>query len=397
MGIPIPIPSPKELHDHIQSLVELGRKWYDDRKTLAEKEGRQSSMLPQVLAALYPNLSRPWSDVTYPSAVWRAPACQISNPESVLGLLTDTPLTLDSGLTRAGQKYVEHLQLHGRTLKNDPTYALTELTAGEQIKLGCTVGYYFDALMTSDILEWELLTLLGSRKGESDPRHVIDHLKCRGCVHRLSDRPVFRPVGRSAAIAISTVVLFRRPEGFAVLLQHRSSKGVAVHKDLWHVAPSFMFQPVVRETVKEYSVIHNVFREYLEELFKVEEATDPPSVISHDYFYGNPNLEYLRSLLANGDAQLLLTGVTVNLLNLRPEICTLLYVESPEWYRKHSTGLDGLDRLELSDEFEASGLSAQPVSAIRRGYPPPAETVPPGAAALFLALETAQELRLRLA
>jgi hypothetical protein len=181
-----------------------------------------------------------------------------------------------------------------------------------------------------------------------------------------------------------------------VILQHRSSKGVAVHRDLWHVAPSFMFQAVVRETVKEYSVIHNIFREYLEELFKVKEATAPPSVISHDYFYGNPNLKYLRSLLANGDAQLLLTGVTVNLLNLRPEICTLLYVESPEWYRKHSTGLDGLDRLELSDEFEASGLSAQPVSSIRRGYPPPAETVPSGAAALFLALETALELGLRL-
>jgi hypothetical protein len=307
--------------------------------------------------------------------------------------LIQQPVKLDTTLADAGQKYVELLQAIGSPLEDLTTYSLEEIKVGETITVQCALGKYFDAIRTCDVLEWEILTFIAAQEVDADVQSALKKLRYRSRVHSVSDRPVTHPTGRNAAIAVSTAVIFRRPDDYGVLVQQRSNRGVAVHGDLWHVAPSFMFQPVVNDELNEYSIVHNVYREYLEELFRVPEAAKPPAVISYDYFYGNPNLAFLRSLLSSGDAVLLFTGVAVNLLNLRPEICTLLHISSPEWFRKHSTGINGLSRLELNEEWQAS-LSVKPLSWISKGSPAPADTVPPGAAALWLAMITAREMQL---
>ncbi|MFP3567293.1 hypothetical protein [Paraburkholderia sp. SIMBA_030] len=322
----------------------------------------------------------------------------MTQPESVLGRLAPEQVSIDPDLAIAGQEYVDFLQKiapRDGGPKDLPTYAMREIRFGDAITLDCGMGTYFGALRTCDVLEWEILAFVAeAQRGAKSVEPLLNALKCRMRVHSLSAQPVMQPTGRSAAVAVSTVVVFRRADDYGVILQRRSAAGVAVHGDLWHVAPSFMFQPIAGDTAREYSVVHNIYREYLEELFRVKEASQAPSVISHDYFYGNRNLIFLRSLLDRGDASLLFTGVAVNLLNLRPEICTVLHISSPDWFSKHSRGIDGVDRLELNEEFLGDRLCVRPIEQVRKGDPAPEDTVPPGSAALCLALTSLRKQRL---
>jgi len=386
----------------LDSILEFARgepdKWRQRRnnRTLnATRAGRHNPHLAEVLSHFYPGFERPWADTSYPVAVFRAPPRQVAALESILGSLQTQALKSNPTLAKAGEEYVGFLRTLGGPLRDDPTYVLKSIKVAENVTLDCAMGTYFDALRSCDVLEWELLTVLGKAKEHSGLDSLLRKLKLRNYVHSLTNQPVTEPTGRSAAIAISTVVLFRRENEYAVLLQRRAKEGgVAVHRELWHVVPSFMFQPVVGATIQEYSVTHNIYREYLEELFDVPEVRRSPSVIAYDYFYNNPNLGFLRGLLKAGDAQLLLSGVAISLLNLRPEICALLHIDSPEWYDAHKAGGQGLSRIALNEEWQSANLSVQPLTSIKRGFPSPDEMVPTGAAALFLAVQTAAELGL---
>jgi len=307
--------------------------------------------------------------------------------------LVQRPVTPDKGLSDAGEKYVQFLRRMGRPLQDLPTYSMTEMRVDTTITFECGMGTYFGALCTCDALEWEILAALEQGHVPMEARSALEMLKFRGRVHARSEEPITRPHGRDAAIAISTVIIFRGSRQYEVVVQRRSDAAAAAHGGLWHVAPSCMFQPVAGDALNEYSIVHNVYREYLEELFRVPETVEAPAVLSYDYFYDNSNLKFLRHLLELGDAALLCTGVSVNLLNLRPEICMLLHIDTPEWFRKHHSGGDGLSRAELNGEF-TRGISTKPVSWIRRGSPPPAESVPPCSGALWLALRASKTLGL---
>ena len=110
--------------------------------------------------------------------------------------------------------------------------------------------------------------------------------------------------------------------------------------------------------------------------------------------------------MQNGRAQILLTGVAVNLLNMRPEICTLLLIKDAEWWKNHSrsrkVGDLQLDTIRFVDEFkspceiQASGrgetrlLTLPDDLALPDGKIRPQDITPPGAAALYLGLEAAK-------
>lgn len=60
----------------------------------------------------------------------------------------------------------------------------------------------------------------------------------------------------------------------------------------------------------------------------------------------------MEELLAKGQAQLLVTGAMVNLLNLRPEICTLLLIRDAAWYEQHDTARNGRHVFKRNWEFK---------------------------------------------
>jgi hypothetical protein len=139
-----------------------------------------------------------------------------------------------------------------------------------------------------------------------------------------------------------------------------------------------------------------VYREYLEELFSREEVKTSRSVISYDYFYGDRNLAYLRSLIESGSARLYFTGLAVNLLTLRVDICTLLHIRDYDWFANHKGGTRDLDRIELNDEWKPppartkTGTYVWPVDELERYDLNLANTAPFTAAGIALGLRLAR-------
>ena len=137
------------------------------------------------------------------------------------------------------------------------------------------------------------------------------------------DTPVMNGAFHSAAIAISTLIVFNMGNGkYATLVRQRSS-GVGNHSDLLHVIPSAMFQPLIGDLKNEFSVELNIYKEYLEEVFSNRNLEKDPGEKKYDFFIDDlgepdsvyPDLQYLRKMiLEEKTAQLIPTGVAVNLL-----------------------------------------------------------------------------------
>jgi hypothetical protein len=288
------------------------------------------------------------------------------------------------------------------TLENLPVYALERMEiSDESIRLHCRMGRFFDGLDTSVVMSHELLAQAGKMKREPNgfdgwDRFERSRLPLRHALHEGIVDPLLDGAGRCAVLGVSVVTMFDCGEDdYRVLVHRRSANGVVVQPGLIGVVPTFTFQPIVGDLRGEFSVVDNVLREYLEELFSVQEdvATD-----SARYFYDDPNIVYLRELLANGQASLVFTGVATNLLDLTADVCILLRIDCPEWYRFHSgcepAGGRNLSRLRYNSEFEpsASGLLRLSLAdlldeeSLARSVPA-ADVAPPAAGALRLAID----------
>ena len=102
-------------------------------------------------------------------------------------------------------------------------------------------------------------------------------------------------------------------------------------------------------------VAHNFYREYLEEMFNI--YIDPHS--HYKSIYGYKQVKYLKELEKNNTSKLYLTGICISLTNLRPEICTLYLIRTPEWFEKYASSL------KFNDEYVILDSSFSPVG---KGY-----------------------------
>jgi len=345
---------------------------------------------------------------SFPILVYPAPLDQRYDLESAIqgGLDLNSNEELDNVLEQAGQNFLNTLLTSETPPWNDPTYRLVELNVVEGLIAKCAMGTYFNSLTTCDILDFELLT----KFNDWDPNPpqfeaFAQELKLRNHLHSL-ESSILIPQGRSAAISISTVVIFRVDNDFKTIIRERS-RHVAKSPNLLHVTPSFMFQPVMRFWEEEFSVKHNIYREYLEELFSGEYLEKPEFEYSLNFFYEDQNLKYLIQLVDEGKARFYFTGFSLNLMSLLPEICTLLIINDTEWFKNHSRGneVNGLQLDILKTNWEFKGIREQ------KGFLPegtgllnlgsdveipsqilvPEQFVPFGAAALSLGVSVAQE------
>ncbi|MGW0821912.1 hypothetical protein [Streptomyces sp. NPDC002845] len=331
----------------------------------------------------------------YPVAIYEAPYDQRRDVESILLDLAVRDSTKEWLVHNA--KHRKNLELVGRNLHNRTTFTMQEMVTNGRLGLKCSTGSYFDGLDTCDVLERELLEKISYLEG-SDERsfeRFLRKLPLRSRLHREIQDPLRSGFGRSVAVSISTLIAFHY-DGDTRLMMRKRSPLTAAHPNLFHVIPSFMFQPATTALRDEFSVRNNIYREYLEELFdraEPEQGADDPS-----YFYGDANLNYLQNLMARGAAELYLTGVAVNLLSLRPDICTLLHVRTDEWYRHHSGRFSEQGKFHLCDEFASriDSLDEDIRGVVYRSVdeevvthnPIRAHTVvPPGAGALWLGID----------
>ncbi len=285
----------------------------------------------------------------YPVAVFPAQGEQMKDLESVLVGRLDKTINNDQDKNLGDPQFREMVKRLGRFLENRVTYTMKELLT-EEYKVGmtCGIGTYFECLDTCDSLEWELLSNHHylSRSDEKAFQQFETRLPLRSALHAKVVDPVRSGLHRSVAISISTLVAFNDEGTLRLWLKRRSAK-VAVHANLFHVIPSFMFQPGTEYYDKEFSITHNIYREYLEEIFNRPE----PEKGDWRYFYDDPTLLFLQRLLNIGEAELYLSGVAVNLLNLRPEICTVLLIRSPEWHQYHRQATKREDRFWFNEEW----------------------------------------------
>jgi hypothetical protein len=403
--LPVQGPSPTEIKAVVQYLVKKWQLHRGEKRFSLAVEGRNNSRLMEVLETLYEGHKfLQFDNNTFPIIHFPIPTAQMDRPESILGVLDSGKTAhVDRSLYRGGKKYLELLLQAGRPLTNLTTYCLDRIIFGEELRINCIFGNYFETLTSCDILEWELLTEIDRVKTSGNiGEFVANNLRLRNYVHERCkyEDPILCPKGRSAALSISTLVLFNRGTDYAVLIGERSIQGVAVHGDLYHVVPSGMFQPIVGDWLNEFSVTHCFFREYLEELFGMVEVKTPPSAISYDYFYNDNNLKFLRRMLRDGDAQMFLTGFVINALNLRPEICTMLFIKTPNWFIAHKKGSSKISRIELNEEWKKptekslGKPNVVSVSDVANFGLHPGNVVPPGAAAIILGLQAATSLKL---
>ncbi len=347
---------------------------------------------------------------TYPITVYRAPPSQRDDIESVL-IRPVRAATQNNGLV-VDSEYRQMIERASKPLMNLPTFTMRELVASpERLGMRCEMGRYFDMIDTCDDLEWEMLkqssTLRSS--GNRALQNFDERLTLRHTVHEMVQNPARDGAFRSVAVSLSCVIAFHHG-GKCYLMIRKRSADVAVHPNLLHVVPSFMFQPT-SDAVQdvEYSIQHQIFREYLEEVFN---RPDPKEEGENDphYFEDDERLCYLQDLLAHGQARFYFTGVAVNLLSLRPEICTVLHITSEEWYARHNPPQAPRKwEFHLNGEFVSTGfkeqqqndrvplvgnISVEPAdeAILEQIDVSPLAVVPCGAAAFWLAVDLVREL-----
>jgi hypothetical protein len=358
----------------------------------AAEHGMRSQPLLRFLHWLYraePVFSR--AGQIYPIAVF--PASLETTIDNLLAQPLDRAIP-DDDLVQSAE-FRELLARAGRRLNDLPTFTMRALAvAPDAIRLHCGMGSYFRMLDTCDALEFEALSQASQLTGNDEDAfgRFADLLPLRRELHRRVARPVRDGAHRSAALGISVLVAFRHGDGFGLILRRRSAQ-VATGAGLLHLVPTFMFQPMTADVAAEFSIRHNIFREYLEELFGLPDAGGTQKAI-----YSDPRLIFLHDLLTRGEAALQLTGIAVGLLNLRVEICTLLLIRSEAWHTRHlGAQRQPADALRFSDEVaDPAGEAFIPIAfdgamsddeLLHRAGVTADRTVPGGAGAFWLGID----------
>jgi hypothetical protein len=331
----------------------------------------------------------------------------VDDPDALVGELVPRPA--DRPVLEP--RVVEAIKRRGSGIWDGTTFSLSRLAfAGANVaSIDAYIGSYFDMVSSADYLEYELLAAIDRGRGPVG----LSNLPAREAALSSFDAPracLVNGGGVDAVLAVSTLVVYAREGRYWMLCDVRSGR-VAEYGNLYHVAPSFIFQPVTSLTghnlAIEWRVTHNVYREYLEELFDVPEVEHAAGAVAADYFYDHPNLLFLRELLRSGAARLRGTAVIVNLLNHRPEICTLLLITDEGWFQRqkdlYAARRNGLEYLRLNSEFvlgasqrtdsDLEAVTTLPVDDPRWGQiVQPWLMVPPAAPALVLGARAALEL-----
>ncbi len=291
--------------------------------------------------------------VRYPVLVYPPAPEQVHDVDSLLGTLSAaTP----DHFVIYDHAYLHTLQNSARHLYNGITYTLDYLEL-YPLRLHAAHGRYFDTLATCFALEHELRAAAQAN---------TMRLPLRTQYHRVVSptRSLWHGRGRSATIGVACVTAFKSARGYEALLARRSAHS-ATDPRFFHVLPAFVFQPIsTSPTAYDWCVSHHIYREWLEELFSVDEA----QLHAPEAVYAHPAMQDLQAMLACGAAELRLTGVTLNTLTLRAEISVLLLIHDATWWARcydpaspyrmnaHAETLDGrIVRVPLGSDADVVG------------------------------------------
>lgn len=324
------------------------------------------------------------------TVIWRNVE-QLIDPEVILGNLDFTPpAPLISSPALSPSEYAEarafiRAKYTSRGPKHEGCdYRMTRIESSDNLpKILGAFGLYYDNILTQYAIEWELKkALLTDAAGAIHTLSKPGTLPLRETIEAQGN-PLINGNGRCAAITVSTLLVFKRPTGAFACLIRRRSLDVGVSPGMLHVVPAGMFE--ASNGNDNWSIRLNVWRELLEEVYNEEEQQGSEYAETLDHIQGKEPVQLIRQMLNEGSAEFSVTGIACDLLNLRPEVCTVLFVADSafaevrqmklnwEYEPEHRTGtsLVGWDRID--DVIEKDGA--------RYGI------VPSGAACLALGRE----------
>jgi len=291
----------------------------------------------QTLAKYYTNgdLSRLYHrhDVTHPLIWLPAPEAQRDDVDSVIGRLV---LGEKPPFAFYDHGYLQTMQNKNKTLFNGITFDMKQIRTRPKLQIDLWLGQYFDMLATSTALKNEL---------EVHTKAPI-RLPSRTQYHRKYDpeQSLMRGQGRGATIGAAILIVINHQGTYKAMLARRSQHS-GTDPGKYHLLPAFIFQPNTTDVRPyELSLRYHIMREYMEELFGMEEDFRAPDELSQ-----HPAMQDLEMRLERGSASLYLTGIALNLVNLRPEIGGLLLIHDADWYDT-VTATDALFPLTLEAE-----------------------------------------------
>jgi hypothetical protein len=271
------------------------------------------------------------------SVLWRNPDKLIA-PNDVLGNLDSAvhaPLTTSPTLEihdyKRARALIKEVYESGPVKYEGLDYRMTRIDMSNPPKVHGAFGWYYDNILTQYAIEWELTRALRGGTGSIADRLKSAQIPLREAVEK-GRSPLVDGGGRCAAITVSTLLVFRRDRGQEDdywYLVRRRFVAVGVSAGLLHVVPAGMFESPGSD--EQWSVEMNVWRELLEEVYNEKEQQGSGEAKLPDPILSKEPIKTLRRLLSEGSAEIAVTGICCDLLNLRPEICTVLLVKSPEF------------------------------------------------------------------
>jgi hypothetical protein len=256
----------------------------------------------------------------------------VLSPDELLGTLDKgDPTPMSKSATLTASEYHEAREFMGLECRKGPikrenlAYRMTSIDIGQGIpRINGAFGWYYDNLLTQYAMEWELRwALVGGTAESLDSVANCGSLPLRESVER-GRNPTIDGSGRCASITVSTLFVYKGADEILYSILRRRSHLVMVAPGLHHVVPGGMFE--AWNTNEPWSVVTNIWTELLEEVYKRPELMGTGENRSRHHIAGIEPIPLVRRLLREGRAELSVTGLTCNLLNLKPEICTVLYV-----------------------------------------------------------------------
>jgi hypothetical protein len=303
--------------------------------------GLDGAAMPATLERLYPayELLR-WAGHVHPITVFPSTPEKRGLIETPLGALSGDEVFKEDYYSpewhprgrAALRSEIERAKSSGHW--NGATYALTRLrTEDGSVRLDASPGRYFQNMVTSDALDIELSAALDASQDQHVP---LAAMPLRAWLTKLVEDPVIDGSHRSAALSLSaTVIVKRRKGGYSIILSPRSDK-VRRHMLFNHVAPSGVIQPPRgRDDLWRdwFCVKSNFLAEFIGELYGGSLQDEPD--ITED-LVSQSRARRLIDLIEGGGASLFYTGVSINLLMLRPEICLALLVHDEDWLAREA-------------------------------------------------------------
>jgi hypothetical protein len=267
------------------------------------------------------------------TVLWKSPSAIIP-PDAVLGEFDPAPPRplLNSPIFPDPKDYNKAREFIREQYETPPSmvryegcdYRMVSIDLSGAVPLvNGAFGLYYDNILTQYAMEWELKKAILRSPADLAALDREGTLPLREAVERLGN-PLVHGASRCAAITVSTLVVFLRSDGARFTIVRRRSSAVGVSPGLHHVVPSGMFE--APNTEDTWSLSESIWRELLEELYNEEEQIGKGRSEIKDYIRAQPPIKLLRDLIRAGRAELAVTGIGCDLLTLRPEICTVLYV-----------------------------------------------------------------------